>query len=1296
MTALWAVFEGKLNTILGGRSPILAFEGVIPGDLLGKCFFFCHATQPTKYAQRTPQTRLKSGTIDYLGGASDAVLWSYDHSIFTAAAAAVANPNYDEGSEIVLVDRIASGSYGSGLGVVNGVSLFDHSLATHKHTRPSDGASFFIQERGVSTAERYYTRGALAEIIMDGVTEVAIPDTYDKYCFFRIHNLNYGVGTVTFGSGATGEIVEVPPLGVVTVRRDRTAAGGFENYRVKSPGYFFDFEEGDYRHFWIDPLNAQPIEKPSTHMRANNISCPSIVYDWIQALGRRISASGRPGGAIPNTFAWWYIDGHQTKDVHPIYSNLLGDPSNPATRIGDLIWHKGALILGKVHRTNKQAAPNEALADVELSEITYNGLSSIVADFAAHGIEVTTAANGAYQFRMSAASAVDYSEFILIPHQTNLFMTSQNQMRAAYQLTATTGPTLSAAFFDSQAEDNEGFAPVVGSQAPQLLRQRSYTEQVNSKVWYDFTNGTPPVTRTVVGDPYLAQTTHIPQGSGTTTWTDLHNRTVADLLTLAPFKDTTLAISGGATHPLTLYTGARLVLTPFGLHLLFDEKMPAAILGTPFSGGVDMQDFTNHPNEAYVLAQGRFKVESGYLTRHRVIKFRGHGFPWIEREIFPPQATTPARSTAMFQSPRHGRRIPDILWHRLDRFATPLVGGVPDLPSIGWNGADYEARDPGDFENDINVLFQFKRQNLSAPISGGRFWMPRPQDALNWIARERAIGEVNFKAQLVTHKATLYAGGVPSAQDDFVYQLLSEHFNGMAMAINQLTEGKGLDYKALRFVCNVPGQGFRSTGVRRNPAYTGLPEGAGAGSPFPIPIDAWDFSCSLVTNPDGNTMRALYEQAGIPIRTLAEVPSYAAALAQKNQDRKILFHVTATVTGSHYVLDFPENGPTGQGNWFGDASLECFAEETYVDVQLGTPQSGFGKALFYFPANPGFPPPGFADLATTYANFWWVKQSDVLNWLSVFGLSVLPAGFDEVFVPLELRMVRAGRTRSDGQFHSPVHGGFTVKRPEFNSPPLPLTRNPDGVWTSASFERRHLLTDLLAFAPARTPALASWKCQASVTRTVKNIKWWNDEQPMHFVFQGAGLFVWTGPGSGTPFLGGEASGGTGPVLDNQLVAEDGPYLHYEWNAEDPDDPENSDPEALADHDLWLQMHFFSIHKLAVRAGSGDTNATRSLGYAFRPFWAPETDHVWDTIPRILGGAQLGQLGSGTNNGWFPQDKTRHTGFDKFKWEFVTGPGSAVPAIALEPGINMLEFDGGNGRNRFHIHFGDKEPGLLAL
>jgi len=287
MNALYSVFEGKLSTLLGGRSPILAFEGVIPIDLLGKCFFFCHGTLPAKFAYRVPQTRLKSGTIVYTGGASDAVLWSYDHAVFTAAKAALANLTYDEGPPIVLADNLAVGFYGSGLSKVNGVSLFDHSLETHKHIRPSDNKVFFIQERTVATAERHYDT-AVAELILDGVTELTIPDAWDKYCCFRIHNLNYESATVEFGKGAR---VVVAGLGVATVRRDRTAIGSgaassFSNYRVKNPGYFFDFEpppepprHGEYRHFWIDPLNGLPMEKPATHMCANNLSCPAIHYD---------------------------------------------------------------------------------------------------------------------------------------------------------------------------------------------------------------------------------------------------------------------------------------------------------------------------------------------------------------------------------------------------------------------------------------------------------------------------------------------------------------------------------------------------------------------------------------------------------------------------------------------------------------------------------------------------------------------------------------------------------------------------------------------------------------------------------------------------------------------------------------------------------------------------------------------------------------------------------------------------------------------------------------------------------
>lgn len=1274
MNALWGTFDTKLSTLLGGRSPILAFQGVIPIDLLGKCFFFCHATQPAKYAYRVPQARLKSGTIIYDGGLSDAVLWSYDHTVFTNAAAGITNLTYDEGTSIVLVDRIPASSYGTGLGVVGGVSIFDHSLQVHKHTRPSDGKVFFLEERTVASAERRY-KYALAELILDGVTQVTIPDTYDKYLCFRIHNLNNSnqpAAKVTFGTTE----VTIPPLGCAVVRRDRKTDGtGFENYRLKT-GYFFDFERGDFRHFWVDPLNAQPIEKPSTHMRANNLSCPSIVYDWIAAMGRKISASGRPGGAIPATFAWFYIDPHQVKDEYSKYSTLLGNPSDPGTRLGDLIWHKGPLLVGKVHKTNKLPPPNETLPDIELTEFEFKGLETIVADFAAVGIDVTNGPGNALRFRMSAASAVNYSEFILVPYGTNLFKDAQGGMRAAYQLTAATGPTLDNSFFDIHVEDGEGFFPALSTTAPQLLTVRTFAGTVNQKTWRDF-SVTPAVTRTVVGEPYLAITTRVPDGlTGATTITDLQNHTVAELLSLSPFRDTSLSIGPVlGTLPLTFYTNAQLILTPFGLRLIFKEQMSAAILGTPFSGGVAMNDFSNHPHEAYLLQQGRYKIGDGLVYRNRAIKFRGHGFPWVEREIFPPQATVPARSTAMFLSPRFGRRISSVLWHERDQYATPLVVGLPGLDSIGSSGEqDYNARLPKSSENGVKVLLQTKRANLAQPAAGGRFWMPKPQDALNWFWAQKAAGDAGLKVALATHKATLYAGGSPGDNPDYVYPLLSEHYNGMAMAVNQLTEGKGLDYKALRFIVLIPGTGARSTAIRRNAAYTGLPEGESAG--HPIPIDAWDFTSTLVPGSDGNTMFLLYAQAGIPIRTVDQVPGFNDMLSVRNVDRVIDNGINVTISGSTFVRE--GSGPPFSGKWHGSAVMECFANVTYQNTPDGDPGGGTGRCFFYDGMGGG-QNQGFGNLSTVYANFRWVKTSDVLTWLSGFGLPVLPTGFDEVFVPLELRVLKSSRNMVDGQFHSPVMGGFPieVEDADLDGNGLGLD-TPNGTYTARPLgPARHQYIEMLAFAPARTAALAKWKAQAR-TRTVRNIQWWDDSQPMFFLFQGIGAFV--NRQLFTPQFGGAS--GVSPGV-NRFVSENGPNFHKEWV---PDEDEADD------HNLLMQLQLGLITKLAVRCGSGNEGTRPNVGYVFRPFWMPKKDEVHNTIARAI---RPTAIPWGGVNAWYPDNRTTGSA-DKFEWVFIGSSEPTPPMTPLQPGINILHDSNGALRDRFHVHFGDKEMGLIAL
>ena len=273
MNAVWGEFDRKLTKILSGKSFLLARGQQFAPNLMGKIFYFCADRTQTVYSPRAPGFITGTWGVVYnpdgtRSFSSDAMPIPYDHQVFVNALAAVeadiaANPSHatwDDTNRIVTVPVIpnsayaftnpAYGSLPCELGT-RAMGLCDHSLAAHTilHQGPRDASpvAYFVQEQGAVPEKRY--KFALAEIVVEGLTTLDIPDSYDKYNCFRIHNLSMEPLTVTFGSHYT---VELEPYGCACVRRDSVT----ENYR-QGFTYFFKFEKGDPRFAWFMP-RARP------------------------------------------------------------------------------------------------------------------------------------------------------------------------------------------------------------------------------------------------------------------------------------------------------------------------------------------------------------------------------------------------------------------------------------------------------------------------------------------------------------------------------------------------------------------------------------------------------------------------------------------------------------------------------------------------------------------------------------------------------------------------------------------------------------------------------------------------------------------------------------------------------------------------------------------------------------------------------------------------------------------------------------------------------------------------------
>lgn len=240
---LFEELDEKLTELLGGKTFLI--EGV--AWPWGKRFWF-HDGSPVRNVHA-----------------------AYDHDPFTDAAADVALDVQliDGTAKVIAFTEHIPEPYCTAVGIPFGGSrsFFDESLEVHKRT--FSGEPHWIMELGFHRQQRFSSYG-LAELICENITTLAFPSNWDRYRFFRIHNLGAASLTVTFSGGA--HAVVVPAYGVKCVRRDSAAAGYLDGWN-----YFNRFKPGDLRCF------NQPLDDTSPHgaMGANNVVNPAIVYQII-------------------------------------------------------------------------------------------------------------------------------------------------------------------------------------------------------------------------------------------------------------------------------------------------------------------------------------------------------------------------------------------------------------------------------------------------------------------------------------------------------------------------------------------------------------------------------------------------------------------------------------------------------------------------------------------------------------------------------------------------------------------------------------------------------------------------------------------------------------------------------------------------------------------------------------------------------------------------------------------------------------------------------------------------------
>jgi len=1019
-------FEGKLSKLLaGGKSPILAFVGAgsfsttyTPMCLFGNPFFFCSGKV---FASQCVAGFVSSGVT--------AEGYAYDHSQFTTAAAAIqatetaggyTSDKYDTVNRIVTIPKISSSYYTSAhvpSASPNGRGLFDWSLQTHTvdHavTNPDGSVShttYYLNETistGVSALERRLD-WAVAEIILEGQTSLTIPATWNKYFFWRVHNINPTSATVTFGlPGGGTSVLTVPAYGCKTFRRvaPRDAFTGELTGAPWTPesgdNYFFRYHAGDPRSlFYPRHVDDMTLGAIGDAMASNNVFNPSLIYDWVRRLQKRALSQGEfmEGGSELPPRAWFIVNeaanicDRTSADVPALWPAMTD-----SCLVGDQIHYKGRILILTNDNSNPYAAPT-------VSYVDFNGYSTIVADFSVKGITVT---NVSGSLRLSCTDPTKIMRLIGI--STNLLVNAYagTSWASGYSSVVDLPFTIPSTPFE-KLETDGSYKP--NTTAGQTLLWQRTRNTVNTTIYSPFGSvfGSNNVS-TVNYDSYVG-------GQGATVTMPTWSTTIGELKSMKWFGNSGLSSQDDSY---VTYANAAVKRTPEGLLLTFDETVATA--------GFDHTTSTYSSDRNALYNYNCLKpwtYSSTGKTRSRVIHFRGMGFGYY--------APTGAARMSVFHHPR----APMVMVRKT------IAGDV-----VNKDGADFTGFIRAAQSSQLAVMRVLQRSDYTqaqyAPYLSKRAWIP------NFYALETSVinSYVARGTNATTHLLTDAFDG------EHIYGMLPacvEHFNGLAQLVNQCTAGKMLDLDCLWFWVDTTGQstsyvthfppGFYTMGPRRL-----------LGNLVPlkfwtaiVPADAYIGAGGRPANinliPGG-----LYTALGIPIKTEADVSGLATLMATQTKWREL--HMTASISSISVTLDAVQPAPASYAaltlHWSGsitnptEGSLVTnggtwnSGHATVSDDGTNTPdggQTGIAIAPLFNTDSMDTMTVGSLDLVNAFTGFKWVSMDDVKTWADSIGWDFICVEQIRPFKLDELKMgsVEAGYFNANGpsaftrQFHGPV------------------------------------------------------------------------------------------------------------------------------------------------------------------------------------------------------------------------------------------------------------------------------------
>ncbi len=320
MNQLWAEADSIIDKALGGCSTYLL-------ENIGA------SASPSSY----PDSNLIRGKefVFWAGATHSATSTSVLYSAFDTIPNAYDQSTYDTAASGATISTYSSDGYAH----VDGSSTPDLTRSLKAHTRTNSGQEYYIWEYDQPAPEKKW-KFAVAEVIIATAsgTSFSMPDSYQKYSCWRIHNLTDRDFTIYCGSFSDPhKTFTLPAYNQICVRRVGTTF--HTDYK-----YFFKCLPDDPRFLYVDSFDGSIAET----MRANNITNPNYLYNLFEFVGMDNSplqvSDYNTVTSRTKHHQRIYFNPSTVNDIGSEYATAGHFPTiSDTTKVGDTVYHKGAI-----------------------------------------------------------------------------------------------------------------------------------------------------------------------------------------------------------------------------------------------------------------------------------------------------------------------------------------------------------------------------------------------------------------------------------------------------------------------------------------------------------------------------------------------------------------------------------------------------------------------------------------------------------------------------------------------------------------------------------------------------------------------------------------------------------------------------------------------------------------------------------------------------------------------------------------------------------------------------------------